>query len=246
MLCPVKELTGYKVRALDGKVGKVADAYIDDLAWFVRYVVVDTGNWLSPHKVLLSPEAFHVPDTATRTIPCQLSKDTIESAPPVETELPVSRQQEEKLRAFYSWPNWWSTPMHGLVIPTAGELIAANAPPATVEISDADPHLRSASEILGYHIEAADGDIGHVDDLLLDDITWAVRYFVLDSKNFLPGKKVIVSPHWISEIRWEDRKVALPLTRKNIEEAPEYDSDVPLERRYEQALYDHYGRPRYW
>jgi hypothetical protein len=246
MLRSVKELRGYHIAALDGEVGKVDDLYADDVGWFIRYVVVNTGNWLAERRVLVSPEAFGSPDWESRSIPVQLEKATIEESPPVETEDTVSRQEEERLRSFYGWPNWWTTPMTGMIVPTAQELEAAKAREAVVDIEDADPHLRSVREILGYHIETTGGDIGHVDDLIVDDRGWVVRYFVVDTKNFLPGKKVIVSPHWVEDIRWQDRKVALDLRKAQIEDAPRFDPREPIQRVYEERLYDFFGRPRYW
>lgn len=179
-------------------------------------------------------------------MPVRLSKARIQDSPPVATESTVSRHQEERLRAHYGWPNWWSTPLQGVTIPTSRELGDTKAREAALGVQEVEPHLRSANEILGYHIEAIGGDVGHVEDLIVDDDVWAIRYFVVDTKNILPGKKVIVSPHWVTEARWHDSKVAVALQKKQIEEAPKFDPHEPINRRYEERLYDFYGRPRYW
>lgn len=47
-----------------------------------------------------------------------------------------------------------------------------------------DTHLRSALEVSGYVIRALDGDLGHVEDVLFDDVNWATRYLVVDTSNW--------------------------------------------------------------
>jgi hypothetical protein len=109
-----------------------------------------------------------------------------------------------------------------------------------------DPHLRSSREVTGYHIQATDGDIGHVEDLLVDDQSWKIRYMIVDTTNWWPGKKVLVAPDWISEVNWAESKVHVQLGREKIRTSPEYDPSRPVERSYEARLYGHYARPRYW
>jgi hypothetical protein len=109
----------------------------------------------------------------------------------------------------------------------------------------ADPHLRSTSEVMGYSIHATDGDIGHVDDFLVDDSVWAIGYVVI-SRSWWPGKKVILSPECIERVSWEEMKVFLPLTRETIKDAPDWDDSQPLSRAFEQQLHDYYGRRGYW
>ena len=98
----------------------------------------------------------------------------------------------------------------------------------------------------GYHIAATDGDIGHVQDFLVDDATWAIHYLVVDTSNWWFGKKVLVSPEWIDRVDWADAKVYVGVTREQIRKSPEYDPSDPVERDYEPRLHDHYGRPSYW
>jgi hypothetical protein len=109
-----------------------------------------------------------------------------------------------------------------------------------------DSHLRSTREVSGYHIQAADGEMGHVEDFIVDDETWAVRYLVIDTRNWWPGKKVLVSPRWIDSVSWSESKVFVNLTREAIKQSPEYLEESLLTRDYEAALYRHYNRPAYW
>ena len=109
-----------------------------------------------------------------------------------------------------------------------------------------DPHLRSTHAVTGYHIHAKDGDIGHVEDFVIDDETWAIRYLVIDTKNWWPGKSVLVSPSWIQRVSWDESKVFVNLTRESIKRSPEYSEETLLTRDYETGLHSHYQYPGYW
>jgi sporulation protein YlmC with PRC-barrel domain len=111
---------------------------------------------------------------------------------------------------------------------------------------DDDPHLRSVREVTGYHIQGTDGEIGHVDDLIVDDTTWAIRYLVIDTRNWWLDRKVLVAPHWADRISWDVRKVYVNLKREQVKHSPEWHPDAPVNREYEARLYDYYGRPTYW
>jgi hypothetical protein len=112
--------------------------------------------------------------------------------------------------------------------------------------SDADAHLHSERDVVGYEIQARDGAIGRVDDFLVDDRAWTIRWLVVDTGKWLPGKHVLVAPEWVEDVAWAERAVRVGLSRAQIEGAPAYGPDKPVEREYEQRLYAHYGRPAYW
>ena len=124
-------------------------------------------------------------------------------------------------------------------------------PRASVSVQG-DPSLRSARDVTGYYIAARDGDIGHVDDFLVDDRAWAIRYLIVDTRNWWPGKKVALSPEWIKTVSWTDSRVHVDLQREEIKAAPEYDASRPFEREDETRLFEHYdrrkdsGRRKYW
>ena len=111
---------------------------------------------------------------------------------------------------------------------------------------DGNPHLRSANEVQGYCIGAKDGEIGHVEDFIVDDTSWKIRYLVVDTQNWLPGKKVLISHKWVSSINWNNQTVAVDMTRATIEKSPEYDPNQPINREYEVRMYDFYGKPHDW
>jgi hypothetical protein len=114
------------------------------------------------------------------------------------------------------------------------------------ERESADENLHSASDVIGTYVQASDDDVGHVEDFLVDDRTWAIRYLLVDTRNWLPGRKVLIAPAWIRSVSWEESKVHVDLSRSEVEAAPEYDPSRPLERALEARLHEHYRRPTYW
>lgn len=253
MLRNVNELRGFAIHATDGVIGEVDDLYFDDENWAVRYLIVETGGWLSGRKVLISPYAMGRPNWDRRELPVKLTKAQVEGSPDIDTRKPVSRQHEATFSSYYGYPYYWgSEGLWGLgaypgIVPAdiPAEPERATERPTWPQES-ADAHLRSCRELAGYHIHALDGDIGHVQDLLVDDRTWAIRYLTVNTSNWWGGHLVLISPQWVDAVSWADSKVSVGLTRQAVQEAPAYDPSVPLDRRLEEAIYQHYGRPGYW
>jgi hypothetical protein len=248
MLLTFKELRGVTIRATDGEIGKIHDLLFDDLWWITRYLMIDTGKWLPGRKVLISPRTAGRLENDRRMLPVELTKQMIERSPAVELDRPLSRDREAELIQYYGWPLYWGGPG----IAPAGALGVNPGLVATVEAArveaetSADPALRSASEVVDYHLQARDGDIGHVDDFLLDDTSWAIRYLIVSTRNWLPGRKVLVAPAWVERVSWGESTVYVDLTRDQVKGSPPYDPQAGIDRGYETRLYEHYGRPRYW
>jgi sporulation protein YlmC with PRC-barrel domain len=255
MLRSLKALFGYRILATDGEIGHVHDFYFDDEHWKVRYLVVDTGGWLNGRLVLLSPVALSDADWERRSLTVLLTREKVENSPEVGTDPPVSRQQEKRLYEHYGWAPYWglggvyAADMLGvypelLLRPAAQG--SASPPPATIDQTNGNPHLRSTRQVTGYHIQAEDGQIGRVDDLVADDDGWTIRYMVVDTHNWLPGRRVLISPQWVEEVSWEQSRVYLNLTREKVRRSPGFDPSAPVSREYEEVLFDYYGRPKYW
>jgi hypothetical protein len=178
-----------------------------------------------------------------------LTKEQVKHSPHISTDVPVSRQMEANLHTYYGWTPYWrgGLPSFGLGTAAAAETIAMAARGKDQEDEqDGDPHLRSTREVTGYHIQARDGQIGHVEDFVVDDGVWYIRYLVIDTRNWLPGRRVLVAPAWAKQVNWVERKVHVDLVRETIKNSPEFDPLMPINREYEVQLYDFYGRPYYW
>jgi hypothetical protein len=252
MLRSMTDLQGFTIGATDGDIGRVEAFYFDDTSFTVRHLVVDTGGWLGGRKVLISPMTLPLIDWEGKRINAELTKSQVEQSPNIDTDQPVSRQQEIKYLQYYGFPSYWEGPyLWGVgpypVMTSGGEASEYERRWEWGVKEPGDPHLRSSAAVIGYHIEATDGDIGHVEDFLVEDSTWAIRYMIVDTRNWWPGgKRVLVSPEWIERVEWSDAKVHVGVTRERIKESPEYDSLDPVARDYEARLHDYYGRPNYW
>lgn len=264
MLRSIKDLEGFAICATDGTIGQVKDFYFDDQTWAVRYLVVETGSWLSSRKVLISPIAIVHPDWTGRAFPVLLTKERVRNSPDIDTEKPVSRQHEKQFLGYYGYPYYWAGDglwgqgaYPGMMLMGLGEggpdaayrharAEEDRAQAESEEASNGGAQLRSGNALMKYYIEASDGGMGHVQGLLLDDDTWAIRYLVVDTSNWWGGHQVLIAPHWIQEISWLDATVSVKLTQQAVKDAPPYDSALPFSRDQEMALYDHHARAGYW
>lgn len=228
-------LTGYSLEARDGEIGKLEQVYFDDQHWLTRYFVVRTGGWLFGRQVLVPPAVVSAVDQDKEVMVVELTREQIRNSPPVDSQLPVSRHYEEEFHRYYGWEPYWTGEMVPGTVPTprsGGEGLR----------EPSQSHLRSSDEVRNYHIQACDGEIGHVEDFVLEEPDWDIGYLEVDTRNWLPGKHVLVAPAWIREVDWASREVRVDLDREAIRTAPPYDPSLVISRDYEVALFAHYGR----
>jgi hypothetical protein len=245
MLIKAKALKGYSLKSLDGDIGSASEFFFDDRYWAIRYLVANTATWLSDRKVLISPYSLDGVNTAEERVFVLLNRKQIEESPSIDTDEPVSRQFEKSYNGYYGYPEYWAGPyMWGGYSCLSRDRTRWGS--TASEQTVGDRHLRSTHEVTGYHLLALDGEVGHVDDFIIDDETWAIRYLVVATRNWWPGKKALISPKWIENVSWEEREVAIGLSRETIKAAPEYTDESLLTRDYETGLYGHYNREGYW
>jgi len=235
MLRSINELRGLTIRATDDAIGSVDEFFFDDARWSIRYMVVNTGSWMLPETVLISPRSIRAVDWEARRIAVNLTRQQVQDAPSTAMDQPVSRQMEIAHAAYYNYDPYWYGPglwgsmgypyAIGGVVGALPAGITATAREQDIErdLPQGDTHLRSTREVIGYHIRASDGELGHIHDFVMDDETWAVRYLVVDTRNWWPGKQVLVAPARISAVSWNDRTVNVDLSRDVIKAGPEYD-----------------------
>lgn len=239
MIGSVNALEGWRIVGRDGELGTIRDFYFDDDRWAIRYIVVHTGGWLHGHDVLVSPVfagdvndwdgAFHV----------ELTRSQVEHAPSIDTRKPVSRQLEAQYGSYYDYPPYWAYGLGGALwgwgpLPTSKIEPHVHEDMVERELREretrrrngADEHLRSAREVIGYHVHARDGALGHIEDILFDESSFAIRYIVMTTRNWLPGKHVVLSPQRFSDVQWTERSVWVDLTRDQIRDSPEFDESA--------------------
>jgi hypothetical protein len=237
MLRRLNRIEGFALQATDGEIGKVQDFYFDDHRWVVRYMVANTGNWLVGQRVLISPASLGEPQWDDELLPVNLTCEQIRSSPPIETEQPVSRQKESMLAEYYGWPMYWTA---GYVEPYPR--VPATPAPAQqpARAPREHPDLRSCREVSGYRIHAEDGEIGHLEDYIVQTSDWGIRYLIVDTRNWLPGRKVLVSPLWIGGVSWPREELFVKLTRETLKRAPEYDPQRTLTSEEMQKIEEYY------
>lgn len=235
MLYSLKSLVDCKIQAIDGELGKMDEFYFDDRTWVIRYMIVDTSNWTTGKKVLLSPLVIQQPDIANKQIIVRLTKNQIQDSPDIDTQKPLARQNTGDISDADYWPAYGMTTLPPTMIP-----VNENIPKEDTGYKD--PHLRSSDEVIGYNISALDGEFGHIDDIIIDDDSWTIEYWIIKTKNWLPGKKVLISPQSINSISWEDEKVYVDMTTDSIKNSPEYGPSKPIYLEHEEEWNSEYGR----
>lgn len=240
-----KMIKGYKINAADDELGKTDAFLFDDEDWAIRYLVADTRKWLPGRKVLISPISIEKINHEEEHITVNLTKQQVKESPDIDADQPVSREQEVKMNQFYGWGNYWGTP--GLWGPDLypSELIGQEIA-EDVNENPGESRLRKTSEIEGYQIVAEDGEGGEVESFLVDDETWRIRYIIIDTKTWGNGKKVLISPAWITEVSWSEKNIHTAIQKASLDQAPEYDPDQPIDRAYEEKVYNSFRKEPYW
>ena len=219
----IKSLIGFTLGATDGEIGKVKEFYFDDEKWTIRYLVVDTGNWLSGRVVLISPQALLSPDWENKTFPINLTKDQIKNSPDINTDEPISRQAEIKLHSYYPWVAYWGPGYYGM-----GPTTDLEQETLEKSIGNEDRQLRSTHKVIGYSIQATDGKIGDVEDFLIDDGNWKIDFMLIDIGHWFSGQKVLLSLDRMKEIDWAASAVIINTTVAQVKSSPEYDPKQEL------------------
>jgi hypothetical protein len=264
MLRSNRDLDDFSIHATDGNLGRLSDFYFDDTSWVIRYLVVETGSWLEDRSVLISPLSLGTPNWTDNVLPVALTMAQVKGSPHIDVHRPVSRQHEIQWLGYYGYPYYWEgaglwggglypylvqPDLLGFSPGDEADLPAterAYARAAAARHAQDDIHLRSCKAVTGYHVHATDGDIGHVNGMLLDEDTWAIRYLIVSTSNWWLGHEVLVAPTWIGDVSWDQSKVHVSLTREQVRNAPLYDPSVPINRDEEIGIFEHYARVDYW
>ena len=255
MLQVISPLKGFAIEASDGGIGTVVDFLFDDASWKVRWLVIDCGTWLRGRKALIHPSAILQEDLERQQFVVALTKAQVEDSPKLAEDQPVSQQMENQLYTYYGWDPLWgganlsaipgamASPLMGPPYLGLGSADETEAPGDRPVSRGGDPHLRSVDEVTGYRVHAVDGEIGHVENLMLDDADWSVRYFIVDTRNWWFGQRVLISPLAVKAIDWFDRHVELNVSRERVKASPPWDPLAAFDDDYTKRLHKHYGWP---
>lgn len=237
------------IQAQDGEIGRCKDLLVDDRYWYVRYLVADTRKWLPGRDVLISPIALGKLELGRAKIPVKMTRDQIESSPPLEEDAPVSRRYERQYFDHFGWPPYWSglEPWGEVPYPD----MAFNMQQKFRDEEEEDPeksHLRSLKELTGYSVTAQGEDIGALHECMVNVRRWVIRYLIVDISKWyeLKGRKVLIIPQCITDIDWRQKVISTSIAAQEVKNCPQYDLESPLERDFELVLHDYYGWPKYW
>lgn len=229
MLHLAQKIRGATVQALDGEIGTVEDFYFEEGRWAVRYLLVDTAKWLNGRRVLLSPMSVES-DWDVRTIPVRLTREQVENSPRFDPQSPLSREAETDVLGYYGYPYYWGD--EGVWGSFDNPAALLTAPPSEPVLGQAASHgidpesreLRSINKSTGYHLRAIDGEIGHVDDFLIGEESWRIRYLLVDTSNWLGGRSVLVSSDALDGVDREHEKLRVAVSREAIQHSPTFES----------------------
>ena len=250
MLYDASKIRGYAVAASDGELGTVSDFLFDDASWLVRWLAVDTSNWLTGRKVLLPTSVLGRLDLKGEQFSVKLSRQQVKDSPDVDADGALSRQVETNLYEHYGWSPYLGTGVliggHGcakgaMTMAPALEPVRREENIVPIRPSEGDRHLRSIEAVTGCHIHATDGEIGHVDDFLLEDTDWSIRYLIVNTSNWWSGQKVLISPRSAREFEWADKLVNLDVDRQRVKDSPAYDTSITVDGAYEEKFLTYYG-----
>jgi hypothetical protein len=263
MLHRLNDLDDFAIHATDGDIGRTKDFYFDDKQWVIRYLVVETGTWLSSRKVLLSPMSIKHVNREDKTLTVSISKEQVKHSPDIDTQKPVSRQHEMDYLNYYGYPFYWENsglwgyyPMP--LMAASGVRALVPQPDESINVPDMfgdgdstkhreyDHHLRSSGAVTGYNMEATDGELGHLQGMLIDTESWAIRYLIVNTSNWWLGHLVLIAPQWIKEVSWDNEKMYVDMTQQQIKDAPIFDPALPFSREHEEGIHRHYERNGYW
>jgi sporulation protein YlmC with PRC-barrel domain len=277
MLRSLESIRGHSISATDGEVGSVSDFVLDGGTWKVRYLVVNTGSWLSERLVLLPPDVTIASDWNRNRVDVALTREQVKNSPGIEGHETASQKAEAESSGHHGWSHVFSVrggaapaarpvPPFGAMpsrvleseVPSAGRTSLEDVPRTDSgtlpdekatdkrdEPRDEDA-LYSYRELTKYEASAEDGVVGKVVDVVVDDRAWDARYLVIVTGGWLRGRTVVVAPQWVRFVNWRGKDIRLDVTRGEVEGSPVFDPESPINRVFEERLYDYYGRPRYW
>ena len=251
MLQLISPLKGFPIEATDGRMGTVIDFLFDDRSWKVRWLVVECGNWMKERRVLIHPSALTYSGFKDDRFEVKLTMAQVEGGPTLWEHQPVSQQMQTRFYDYYGWESAWGGAYVGWApgamaspiseAPFLGAQPSSNSRAETEAVEGGDPNLRSVVEVIGYHIHARDGDIGHVENFMLDKDDWRLGYLVVDTKNWLPGRRVMIAVEAVTSVEWTDRHIRLDITRDQVRTSPLWNPLASFSELEKTHLDKHYG-----
>jgi hypothetical protein len=234
MMLNIRGLVGCVLDGRDGIVGEITSFYFDDRDWIVRYALVGTVARAASRQVFVPPCVFQVSDWCSGIMRTDLTREQIKRSPAIDVARPLSRRQEMAIIQYYEMPVYWRMAARAAVSVSGFPGKAAGA-------AVGYPALHSTREIFGCPVKGRDGEIGVLEDLLIDEVSWAVIYAVVNTGVGAVDRKVLLPPRWVERVDRGTPTVCVALARQTVTQSPAYDPLLPVTRIVEEKLFDYYG-----
>lgn len=241
MIVGLKSFLNFTIGAVDGEIGTIKEMFFDDRSWTVRYIVAETGRWLPGRIVLLPPQTLTHLDWDDAVYQTRMSMEQIKKSPRVDSKPPVHVQEQVKSEDQSLKNYWFGIAGAGVLMPSP-HVIKSEQERQESQLQDFDDHLRSSNEVTGYHIHAKDGEIGRVDDFILNTTTWKIESLIMETGSWLSKRKLMLSPSQITDISYPTARIIVDATVEQIRHNTEFDDRSPINVVYEKNLRDYYGR----
>lgn len=250
MLRKLNDLIGDELYTEEGVFGHLENLLLDTSTWQVRYFVVDTRNHLERDRVLLPPARITQPDPTRRAWSVDIDRKKLEESPDLPDLDELERHHEEELHAFHGWRPYWPTgymPRGAVGRRPVGPEAAQGPPIGTSEEDEAGEEvLRRATDLRSFTARAKSTELGPVDDVIVDTRQWRVRYLIVDGRGLHDPRQVLLSVGWLKRLDWAGHSLRTDIESPKIDESPRFDPDEPIDRRYEEQLFEHYDYHPYW
>ncbi len=247
MLASLTELRAYRVRGTDGEIGRFTDVCFPDNEWLVRYVVVAMED-LGREALLLSTYLGRL-NRGAHILSAETRREQVANTPPFDRAEPITRQEEKKLHDLYGWPIYWWEEEHDIApigglwdeerTPEQSAESAAGAE-AETEIEPEGTQLLFAGDLVEvYGIQAEGGEVGTLQDIIVDDETWMIPYLVV---NLAEAQRVLLATDYVDTIDLGTRDVYVSLPRDVILAGPAVSAEEPITPALVQSLREYYDQ----
>ncbi len=254
MLLSLRDITGYRMMARDGEIGKVTDFLFDQRDWSIRYIV-DKTSALFGKQVLIDVSAIKKISWSDQVLELSIDKKQVRESPDIDFKSILKKENEQKLiDHFQGTVNWTSIDKQGTLPLTRGLSLdiygdKSNSDYARLIVQDTefDPEgLQSSSMAVNFKISTNNGHLGHAEDFIIDDSNWMIRFMVIDTRGGQNKKKILLRPESIDWISWRKKHVSVNMDKEKIQGCPNFEVSFPLSQEYADLLYNQFECSNFW
>lgn len=265
MLISLKQLTDFELYSVDGKAGRINDTLFDRKDWSLKYIV-DKSSKLLSREIAVSYEAIAEINWQARKVYLRYSQEQIRQSPSVKAKKslndPPKAFRRQPVQVFhYDWvmnrEETYNNEFTGTqeeagsaVISDSGDYTNhSGTGGARYVVQDEEygtPVLQSTDKAIGLKISTKTGDLGVVEDFIVDDSNWLIQFMIIATQKNLRGKRILVAPEAISWINWKQKHITVDLDKEKLAGCPNFNLLFPLVNDSKKMLYEQYECLQFW